>query len=163
MSCLIYQYKCESCCALYIGKTEQHLKSRISQHQGKSDRTGSILQVPVQSDIRIHCLKHKQHVNSDNFTILDQINFSSDLCTLESLYQKTLKPTIGVQSQSTPLIMFPQCLSLICFPQCVFQSRGIQFLFLIQLQFYVFVLYMYFKSFIFQFQMMITEFIEISK
>ena len=105
MSCLIYQYKCESCCALYIGKTEQ--QCRISQHQEKSDRTGSILQVPVQSDIRIHCLKHKQHVNSDNFTILDQINFSSDLCTLESLYQKPLKPTIVIQSQSTPLIMFP--------------------------------------------------------
>ena len=72
MSCLIYQYKCESCNALYIGKTVQHFISHISQHQGKSNHTGSVLQTPVNSDIRAHCLKHKREVNYDNFTVLDK-------------------------------------------------------------------------------------------
>ena len=108
MSCLVYKYTCESCNAFYIGKTEQHLKSRISQHQGISDRTGSSLSSPVNSDIRDHCLKHKREVNYDNFTVIDRTFLKSELCTLESLYQKALKPTIGTHTQSTPLLMYPQ-------------------------------------------------------
>ena len=107
MSLLIYQYKCESCNALYIGKTEQHFRSRICQHQGVSDRTGAIRAVPVNSHIRDHCLEHGKRVNEEDFKVLDKCFYSSDLLILESLYQKTLKPSIGVQSQSTPLIMFP--------------------------------------------------------
>ena len=107
MSCLIYQYTCESCNALYIGKTAQHFKIRICQHQGISFRTGASLAVPVNSHIRDHCLGHGQKVNENNFKILDKCFYSSDLETLESLYVKTLKPTINVQSQSTPLMMFP--------------------------------------------------------
>ena len=104
---LIYQYKCESCNALYIGKTEQHLRSRICQHQGVSDRTGAIRAVPVNSHIRDHCLEHGKRVNEEDFKVLDKCFYPSDLLILESLYQKTLKPSIGVHSQSTPLIMFP--------------------------------------------------------
>ena len=79
---------------------------RICQHQGVSFRTGASLAVPVNSHIRDHCLGHGQKVNEDNFKILDKCFYSSDLETLESLYVKTLKPTINVQSQSTPLLMF---------------------------------------------------------
>ena len=104
MSCLIYQYTCESCNALYIGKTSQHFKMRICQHQGVSFRTGASLAVPVNSHIRDHCLGHCQKINEDNFKRLDKCFYSSDI---ESLYVKTLKPTINVQSQSTPLLMFP--------------------------------------------------------
>lgn len=107
MSCIIYKYNCDSCKAFYIGKTEQNFRSRICQHQGISDRTGSTSSKPVGSDIRDHCLKHKQGVNPSNFSIIDRIYFRGDICTLESLHQKTKKPTIGTQTQSTPLIMFP--------------------------------------------------------
>ena len=108
MSCLVYKYTCKSCNAFYIGKTEQHLRSRISQHQGISDRTGSTLSSPVHSDIRDHCLKHKQEIDYDGFTVIDRTFFPSELCTLESLYQKALKPNIGTHTQSTPLLMYPQ-------------------------------------------------------
>ena len=108
MSCLIYKYTCKSCNAFYIGKTEQHLKSRISQHQGISDRTGSTLSSPVHSDIRDHCLKHKQAIDYEGFTVIDRTFLPSELCTLESLYQKALKPNIGTHTQSTPLLMYPQ-------------------------------------------------------
>jgi hypothetical protein len=106
MSCIIYQYKCDSCNAIYIGKTEQNFRCRIAQHRGISFRTGAKLSIPVQSDIREHCLKHKKHINVDNFTIIDKTFLKSELLTLESLHQKTKKPTIGKMSQSTPLTMF---------------------------------------------------------
>ena len=41
MSLLVYKYKCESCNALYIGKTKQHFKSCICQYQGVSNRKGA--------------------------------------------------------------------------------------------------------------------------
>ena len=93
MSCLIYQYKCDSCNAIYIGKTEQNFRCRISQHCGVSFRTGAPLGTPVQSDIREHCLKHRKHINVDNFSILDKIFQKSDLLSLESLYQKIHPPS----------------------------------------------------------------------
>ena len=101
-SCIIYKYTCDSCNAIYIGKTEQNFKCRISQHQGISPRTGKKLLCPVESDIRERCLKHRKHVNVSNFSVLDRICQKSDLLTLESLHQKTKKPTIGVMTQSTP-------------------------------------------------------------
>ena len=79
---------------------------RISQHQGISPRTGKQLLRPDESDIREHCLKHRKHVNINNFLVLDRIFQKSDLLTLESLHQKTKKPTIGIMTQSTPLAMF---------------------------------------------------------
>ena len=106
MSCIIYQYKCDSCNAIYIGKTEQNFRCRISQHLGVSFRTGVTLSTPVQSDIREHCLKHKQHINRDNFSIIDRTFQKSELLSLESLHQKTKKPSIGKMAQSTPLAMF---------------------------------------------------------
>ena len=106
LSCLIYQYTCDSCNAVYIGKTAQTFKCRVFQHRGVSPRTGAILATPVQSDIREHCLKHGKQVNGDNFKIIDRSLQKSDLMILESLHQKTKKPTLGTQSQSTPLIMF---------------------------------------------------------
>ena len=106
MSCIIYQYKCDSCNAIYIGKTEQNFRCRISQHMGVSFRTGVKLSTPVQSDIRDHCLKHRKHINISNFSIIDKTFQKSELLSLESLHQKTKKPSIGIMTQSTPLAMF---------------------------------------------------------
>ena len=91
MSCIIYQYKCDSCNAIYIGKTEQNFKCRISQHLGVSFRTGAKVSTPVQSDIRDHCLKHRKYINVDNFSILDKTFQKSELLSLESLHQKKQK------------------------------------------------------------------------
>merc|ERR1712055_1154645 len=85
MSCIIYQYKCDSCNVIYIGKTEQNFKCRISQHLGVSFRTGAPLSTPVQSDIREHYLKHRQNIISDNFSNLHKTFLKSELLILESL------------------------------------------------------------------------------
>ena len=66
-------------------------------------RAGATFATPVQTHIRGHSLKHG---NGDNFKIIDRSLQKSDLMILESLHQKTKKPLIGIQSESTPLIMF---------------------------------------------------------
>jgi hypothetical protein len=37
---LVYEYKCPACSAGYVGSTTRHLRSRILEHQGISDRNG---------------------------------------------------------------------------------------------------------------------------
>ena len=96
----------DSCNTVNIGKTAQTFKRRVSKHIGTSPRTGATLATPVQSDIREHCLKHGRQNNGGNFKIIDRSLQKSDLMILESLHQKTKKPSIGTQSQSTPLIIF---------------------------------------------------------
>ena len=61
---------------------------------------------PVQSDTRDHSLKHKNKINIDNFDIIDRCLVNSELFILESLFQKTKKPSIGTLTQSTTLVMF---------------------------------------------------------
>ena len=103
---LVYKYTCERCQAFYIGKTKQQLAARISEHSGISARTGKKLAKTPKSDIYDHCQKCNVHVNPENFTIIDTLQTDSGLLILESLHQKTKKPTIGVMAQSTPLMSF---------------------------------------------------------
>ena len=83
------------------------LAERISEHSGVSARTGKISQTTPKSDIYDHCVKKCHvHVNPDNFEIIDTLQTASGLLILESLHQKTKKPTIFKQKQSTPLMSF---------------------------------------------------------
>ena len=103
---LIYKYTCERSQAFYIGKTQVHFNCRISQHQGVSARTGDDLDSKMASDVRDHCFKCKVYVKEENFTILDRLQNKNGLLILETLHQKTKKPTIGVHQQSTPVLCF---------------------------------------------------------
>ena len=103
---VIYKYTCKSCQAFYIGKTKQQLITRITQHQGVSARTGREVMCKAQSDIREHCLKCKVPVETENFSILDRLHSENGLVTLETLYQKISRPSIGIQQQSTPVLCF---------------------------------------------------------
>ena len=106
VSNLIYKYTCESCNAFYIGKTQLQLRCRVSQHKGVSARTGKEVQEKVASDIRDHSLKCKVHIKEENFEVIDRLNDKNGLLLLESLHQKTKKPSLGTQQQSTPLLCF---------------------------------------------------------
>ena len=104
---LIYKYTCECCKAFYIGKTNRQLAVRISEHSGFSARTGKKFKKEPQSDIFDHCKKEcSTHVKPENFKILDTLPTENGLFLLESLYQKIMKPVIGKQQQSTPLMSF---------------------------------------------------------
>ena len=103
---LIYKYTCDSCKAFYIGKTQLQFRCRIAKHMGVSPRTGEEVKSKVGSDIRDHSLKCKTHIKKENFKILDRLHNKNGLLLLESLHQKTKKPSIGIQQQSTPLLCF---------------------------------------------------------
>ena len=79
---------------------------RISEHMGVSVRTGNTLKVQPHSDISDHCKKCQTNVSPDNFTIEDSHLSDKGLLILESLYQQTKKPSIGIMQQSTPLMSF---------------------------------------------------------
>ena len=106
VSNLIYKYTCDSCKAFYIGKTQLQFRCRIAQHMGVSPRTGKEVATKVASDIRDHSLKCKTHIKKENFEIIDKLHTKNGLLLLESLHQKTKKPSLGTQQQSTPLLCF---------------------------------------------------------
>ena len=103
---LIYRYTCERCKAFYIGKTEVHFGVRIGQHTGISARTGIAFEKRPPSDVYDHCYKCQVHVSPENFSVEDTLPSEKGLLILESLHQKTKKPFIGKQQQSTPLMSF---------------------------------------------------------
>ena len=103
---VIYKYTCQCCKAFYIGKTDRQLGVRICEHMGISPRTGKPLSVRPHSDIFEHCQKCKVPVSQENFSIEDTLQSKFGLNILESLHQKTKKPSIGTQQQSTPLMSF---------------------------------------------------------
>ena len=51
-SCQIYNFRCGSCNASYIGKTFRHMKVRVSEHQGVSPRTGKHLKGTLSTSVR---------------------------------------------------------------------------------------------------------------
>ena len=49
---MIYKYVCDSCKAVYIGKTFRHRDVRIAEHQGRSLRTGKVVQWTCTTSVR---------------------------------------------------------------------------------------------------------------
>ena len=105
-SSIVYQYTCAGCKASYIGKTKRHLKSRIAEHLGVSVRTGSRLSKPSHSAIREHAHAHDHPINKRDFSILDSSDRDGDLLILESIHQSLVRPSIGGNEASVPLLCF---------------------------------------------------------
>ena len=106
MANFIYKYTCGSCNAFYIGKSYRQFKARVFEHLGKSYYTGDTLGKPKASDVRDHCRNKDHAMVPGNFIMIDKWRYKHDLLLLESLHQKTKKPTIGTHQQSTPLLCF---------------------------------------------------------
>ena len=60
-SSVIYNFRCNRCNAVYIGKTSRHLSTRIADHIGISFRTG--LTSLLCSQIRNHESEEQVHQN----------------------------------------------------------------------------------------------------
>ena len=96
LSNVIYKYTCGFCQEFYIGMTCRQFRNRICEHCGLTF-----------SEIRNHCNKeHQKHVGPDGFEIIALLRHKADLETLESLYQRSLKPKIINQQQSVPLLCY---------------------------------------------------------
>ena len=72
LTCIVYKFTHDCCDAVNIGKTEHTYKCRIYQALGLSFRTLAALATSVQSDVRDHCLKHKNKINIDDCQKIDR-------------------------------------------------------------------------------------------
>ena len=93
-SSLIYKYRCD-CNVTYIGATNRHLKTRISEHLGVSSRTNLALSNPPFSSIRQHCEQNNHTLKSENFQILTNCRNPLDRFILESILIKQYKPELN--------------------------------------------------------------------
>ena len=75
---LVCKFTCDSCNAIYYGKTLRHFKVRVSEHLGVSARTEKRVKVFNTTAVRDHSLFCKE-ARSDNFEILcyESNNFNS--------------------------------------------------------------------------------------
>ena len=102
---IVYKYSCGDCDATYVGKSQRHLKTRISEHKGVSVRTEQPLTKPAFSSIRDHAWKADHKITEDNFKILTSSSYNSDLHILEALAIHVLRPSLN-EYNSGPLSIF---------------------------------------------------------
>ena len=103
-SSIIYQYCCANCSHHYIGSSIRNLYMRISEHQGKSYRTGRELQT-INSSIFDHKFSWDSQIKTDNFKILDHSPSEFRLRILESLYIHKERPQLNDMQSATPLLI----------------------------------------------------------
>ena len=89
---IVYKFECHGCQSQYIGETNRHLKTRISEHSQLS-RTSKVL------DHASTCKDRNSKINKNEFSILLG-NFDSyierQLC--ESLLIRHHNPSINIQN-----------------------------------------------------------------
>ena len=102
-SLLVYNFKCNSCNAEYIGKTN---RTRTSEHIGVSLLTGKCVKNNSQtSAVHDHMLFCKTVVCPEDFSILTNSSCDFKLEIQESILIKLLKPTLK-KNISVPLYLF---------------------------------------------------------
>ena len=83
--------------------TSRMLAVRVSEHAGKSCRTGRHLACPPHSAIREHAEQCDVPISLNSFRVLDKCKDFYSLRILESLHIFKLKPVLNNQNSSFPL------------------------------------------------------------
>ena len=100
---VVYKYSCPRCLrGTYVGSTIRRLRDRICEHMGISHRTFCRLSGPNHSPILAHVKGCQVSIDCKDFSILSQTN-PNDLRILESLFIKSLQPTINRDETSVHL------------------------------------------------------------
>ena len=100
---LVYEFSCAQCASEYVGSTTRTLHTKVTEHAGRSFRTGSILSVPPHSMVRTHSESCEVPVTLDYFCIIGSTSSAIDLRILESLHIFKLKPVLNDSQSSYPL------------------------------------------------------------
>ena len=105
---LIYNFKCGSCEASYVGKTFRHYQIRTSEHLGISKLTNKPLSYSENTATAIR--KHQHYENHNNtaesFKIIGYAKNESHLLIKESLSIQQLNPVLNKTVKSAPLYLF---------------------------------------------------------
>ena len=109
-SLLLYKYTCNSCKAIYIGKTRRHFLVRIFEHLGISLKTHIKYTYNRYNKCNSAILNHvncqKCVGNVQNFKIIGSATNDFQLKIKESLLIRKNKPKINGADQSVPLELF---------------------------------------------------------
>lgn len=107
-SLVLYTYKCNSCNAIYHGKTKRHYKVRINEHLGMSIVTEKSLKFNAKdaTAIREHCHGGNHNNSIDNFGIVGSARNDYYLRIKESLMIYRTGKTLNKAGTSIPLHLF---------------------------------------------------------
>ena len=105
-SMVVYEFRCSSCNARYVGQTTRHLATRIAEHLGISPRTHRILGAPCFSAIREHRETTGHTINANDFSILSKAKQKYDLAILESLHIFRTRPSLNTMQGALELQLF---------------------------------------------------------
>ena len=95
-SLLVYDFKCNSCNAEYIGKTKRHYRTRTSEHIGVSPLTGKCVKNNSQtSAVHDHMLFCKTVALPEDFSILTKSSCNFKLEIQENILIKLVKPILN--------------------------------------------------------------------
>ena len=78
LSNIIYKFKCSSCNAIYVGKTDRHFYVRKNEHLSTSYRTSCNITIGPRSTVMEHLLSHNHTADHANFSVLYKCNKSID-------------------------------------------------------------------------------------
>ena len=106
-SLLVYNFKCNSCNAEYIGKTKLHCRMGTLKHTGVSPVTAKCVKNNSQTSAEHdHMLFCKTVVCPEDFSILANSSCNFKLEIQESISIKLLKPALNKSISSVPLHLF---------------------------------------------------------
>ena len=98
--------KCNSCNAIYYGKTKRHFYIRAAEHMGISHLTNKRLKNVKQSAISDHLLTCDCNVNFNDFTILSRDSNNVSFLIKESLLIARDEPSLDKTVKSFSLESF---------------------------------------------------------
>lgn len=103
---VVYQFTCQCCNALYLGKTCRHLHTRISEHRGVSAMTGNPILSVSKSSILDHSRETDHPTDPSDFKVIASSNSNLDILIKESLLIAKTKPSLNNNIRSYPLTLF---------------------------------------------------------
>ena len=92
---IIYQFECPSCNARYVGLSARAYRCRISEHMGKSFRTGQFLNKMPFSSVRNHSHEEDHPFNENDFKIIQFCNSHQDALIGEKFLIEKIKPELN--------------------------------------------------------------------
>ena len=103
---IVHSFKCNSCNAIYYGKTKRHFYVRAAEHMGISHLKNKRLKNVKESAVSDHLLTCDCNINFDDFTILSKNSNNINLLIKESFAISRNKPILKKTVKSFPLELF---------------------------------------------------------
>ncbi len=112
-SLVVYKFTCGNCNVTYIGKSKRHLKTRVCEHIGVSDRTGRVSGAPRDSAVYQHFMSsptpyfrpYCNRPSIDDFMVIGTAKNDYELQIKESILISKFKPELNRNIWSLPLTL----------------------------------------------------------